>query len=245
MNATPPRLAGLLALVLVVACDGGASSSKASPTKADAAKSGPAKTDPVKTAPAKAEPTAIEPAKVEPAPVPEPAKVEPTPVEPAKVEPTAVAEPAAVEPTPVPAGNPGDPGDLGAAEPDEPAEPTPAVSGGGTPISLGADAEILKLVLAKDVVNRQPVDPGTSFPSGTKVNLFIESRNESEADIQLSITWENVASGRRSPPVGVKIPVRKLNRTRAYRTLKIKGEHRAILIDDTGKEIAVLPFTIE
>jgi hypothetical protein len=234
MNATPQRLASLLALVLLVACDGGA---KASPTK-----SSPAKTDPAKTAPAKIEPAKVEPAKVEPAPMPEPAKVEPTPVpEPAAVEP-AKAEPAAVEPTPV--AEPGDGGSV-VAEPSEPAEPTPAVSGGSTPISLGTDAEILKLVLAKDVVNRQPVDPGTSFPSGTKVNLFIESRNESEADIQLSITWENVASGRRSPPVGVKIPVRKLNRTRAYRTLKIKGDHRAILIDGSGKEIAVLPFTIE
>ena len=71
------------------------------------------------------------------------------------------------------------------------------------------------------------------------------TRNESDADIQLQITWENVASGRRSPPVGVKIPVRKLNRTRAFRTLKIKGAHRAILIDESGKEIAALPFTIE
>jgi hypothetical protein len=118
-------------------------------------------------------------------------------------------------------------------------------AGGTTPISLGPNAEILRLVLAKDVVDRQPVDPGTSFPSGTKVNVFIESRNQSEADISLQVTWENVKSGRRSPPVGVKIPVRKLNRTRAYRTLKLVGEHRCILLDDSGKELAVLPFTIE
>jgi hypothetical protein len=241
MNATPQRLASLLALVLLVACDGGAAGSKASSTKS-AAKTDPVKTAPAKVEPAKVEPAKIEPAKVEPAAV-EPVKVEPAPMpEPAAVEPTPVPEPAAVEPTPVP--EPGDGGSV-VAEPSEPAEPTPAVSGGSTPISLGTDAEILKLVLAKDVVNRQPVDPGTSFPSGTKVNLFIESRNESEADIQLSVTWENVASGRRSPPVGVKIPVRKLNRTRAYRTLKLEGEHRAILIDGSGKEIAALPFTIE
>jgi outer membrane biosynthesis protein TonB len=240
MNATPQRLASLLALVLLVACDGGAAGSKASSTKS-AAKTDPVKTAPAKIEPAKIEPAKVEPTKVEPTPVPEPVKVEPMP-EPAKVEPTPVPEPVAVEPTPVP--EPGDGGSV-VAEPSEPAEPTPAVSGGSTPISLGTDAEILKLVLAKDVVNRQPVDPGTSFPSGTKVNLFIESRNESEADIQLSVTWENVASGRRSPPVGVKIPVRKLNRTRAYRTLKLQGEHRAILIDESGKEIAALPFTIE
>jgi hypothetical protein len=232
MNATPQRLAGLLALVLLVACDGGAEGSKASPTKAEPAKSGAAKTELVDEkelveVEPKLEPAKLEPAKVEPAPVPTP---EPAP------------EPAEVEPTPI---SPTPP----VAEPDAAdsvvAEPAPAVSSGATPISLGPDAEILKLVLARDVVNRQPVDPGTSFPSGTKVNLFIESRNEGETDHQLMVTWENVASGRRTPPVGVTIPVRKLNRTRAYRTLKLTGEHRCILLDETGKEIAVLPFTIE
>ena len=244
MFATPPRLASLLALVLLVACDGGKEASKAAPsTKADPAKSAPAKTEPTKTEPVESEPAKTEPTKVAPTPAVEPAKVEPTPSEPAPVVEPAKVEPTPSEPTPAVA-EPSDPGSV-AAEPAEPSEPAPAVSGGGTPISLGPNAEILELVLARDVVDRQPVDPGTSFPSGTKVNVFVESRNESEADIQLSVTWENVASGRRSPPVGLKIPVRKLNRTRAYRTLKIKGDHRCILLDDTGKEIAVLPFTIE
>ncbi len=127
------------------------------------------------------------------------------------------------------------------------APPTPAVvaSGAATPIALGPNAELLKLVLAHDVVNRQPVDPATTFASGTKVNLFIEARNESEAEQKIWVTWENVASGRRSPPVPVAIPVRKLNRTRAYRTLKLKGAHRCIVLGEGERELAALPFTIE
>jgi outer membrane biosynthesis protein TonB len=238
MKTTPHRLSGLLALVVLVACDDGAATSK-TPAKTAASK----KAEPVKKAvePAKVEPAKVEPAKIEPAKV-EPAKVEPVEpaLEPTPAEPAEPTEPA-VEPTDVAAVEPAEP-----APPVEPAQPATVAAGdGSTPIALATDAEILKLVLAKDVVDRKPVDPGTTFPSGTKVNLFIESRNEGEADIQLMVTWENVASGRRSPPVGVKIPVRKLNRTRAYRTIKIKGAHRAILIDESGKEIAALPFTIE
>jgi hypothetical protein len=223
MKITPTRLAGVLALVLVVACDGGGA-----PEGKTAA---PAKTEPAKTEPtAVLEPAPTEPAKVEPTPAePSPSVVVPTPSEPSRVAEPTIPSDVVAEPD----------------EPDEPDEPAVAAHEGTTPISLGPNAELLALVLARDVVNRQPVDPGTSFPSGTKVNLFIESRNESEADIPLTITWENVASGRRTPPVPVTIPVRKLNRSRAYRTLKLSGAHRCILIDESGNEIAVLPFTIE
>jgi hypothetical protein len=238
MKPTPHRLSGLFALLVLVACDGGAAP-KDAPSKVAAKKAEPAKktVEPAKVEPAKIEPAKVEPAKIEPAAV-EPAKVEPAVVEPAVVEP-AVVEPAAVEPAKVePAVEP-------AVEPVEPAEPAVAAGDGSTPIALGPDAEILRLVLAKDVVDRKPVDPGTSFPSGTKVNLFIESRNEGETDLSLRVTWENVATGKRSPAVGVKIPVRKLNRTRAYRTLKIKGAHRCIVLGEGDKELAALPFTIE
>jgi hypothetical protein len=231
MKTTPHRLSGLFALVALVACDDGAA---ATSKTAAPAKTASAKPEPVKKAiePAK---QGVEPAKAEPAKI-EPAKIEPA--EPAKAEPIEPANVAAVEPTEVAAVEP--------AEPAEPAEASAVAAGdGSSPIALGPDAELLRLVLAKDVVNRQPVEPGTTFPSGQKVNLFIEARNEGDTDHSLRVTWENVASGRRSPPVPVAIPVRKIHRTRAYRTLKIKGEHRAIVLGADDKELAVLPFTIE
>ncbi len=229
MNTSPHRLSGLLALTILVACDSSSAAPKgAPPAKAEVGnKAAPASAEPAKAEPANAEPANVEPANAEPA------NAEPSdPVD-------EVADPSPSDP--VEPSDPAEPSDL--VEPTEPAGPTPGEA--FSPVSIGSNAKLLKLVLAHDVVKRQPVDPATTFASGTKVNLFIEASNESDADIRLSVTWENVKSGRRSPPVPVTIPVRDLHRTRAYRTLKLVGEQRVIVLGEDGEELAVLPFTIE
>ena len=184
---------------------------------------------------AEAEPTAIDPATPT-------AEADPAAADPAT--PTAEAEPTAIDPAADPAADP----DAESTTPTE-AEPGSPVTATGaeltTPIPLGPDAELLRLVLAHGMENRQPVDPATTFAEGTRVNLFIESRNEGEEPLSVRVTWENVKTGRRSPPTGVVIGKRKLHRTRAYRTMRKAGSFKAIVLDADDQELAVLPFTIE
>lgn len=180
---------------------------------------------------AEAEPTTIDPATPT-------AEADPTAADPAT--PTAEADPTAIDPAADPAAEPTTPTE---AEPGSPVTATGAEL--TTPIPLGPDAELLRLVLAHGMENRQPVDPATTFAEGTRVNLFIESRNEGEEPLSVRVTWENVKTGRRSPPTGVVIGKRKLHRTRAYRTMRKAGSFKAIVLDADDQELAVLPFTIE
>ncbi len=255
MTTRSHRLSGLLALLMLVACDSGgkdaspktakAATSKSADAKG-AKKAAPSKAAPAKAAPAKAAPAKAAPQPVEPTPTPTTAApVDPTPVEPTPDEPTP-AEATPTEPTPAEA-TPTEP----VAEPPTdlppPAGSTATATGAEltTPISLGPDAEILRLVLAHDVVKRQPVDPSTTFPEGQKVSLFVEARNEGEEPLRVRVTWENVATGRRSPPTNVAIGLRKLHRTRAYRTMRKAGSYKAIVLGEGDVELAVMPFTVE
>jgi len=258
MTSRSHRLSGLLALLMLVACDSAGKDASPKPAKAAASKSAGAK-GAKKAAPTKAAPTKAAPTKADPVPVEAKAMpTEPPPTEVAKVEPPVEptpAEPTPAEATPVPT-------EVAPAEvdtpPDEPvAEPpadlpppagsTATATGAEltTPIALGPNAEILRLVLAHDVVKRQPVDPSTTFPEGQKVSLFVEARNEGEEPLAVRVTWENVATGRRSPPTNVAIGVRKLHRTRAFRTMRKAGSYKAIVLGEGDVELAVLPFTVE
>lgn len=114
----------------------------------------------------------------------------------------------------------------------------------GTDLTLGTHAEILRFALAHDIDKRLPVDEADSFPSGQRVNLFIEARNQSGTDLHISVSWENTATGRRSPATEVRIGKGKVYRTRAYRTMPKAGSYRAIVVGPEGQELAVLPFTI-
>jgi len=226
---------------MVVGCDdGGTASAK---PKAGANNQAAAKG----STPKSATPKPAAEAKTEVAP-PAPAEVPSTEeaVEPAP--PADIVDPV---PTEVPAAD-----ELAAEDPevDEPVADEPAADEGGAAvassaevggISLGPDAELLRLVLAHDVVSRQPVDPATSFPAGQKVNLFVEARNQSGEEIVLRVAWEKVSNGRRSPPTNVRLANRKLHRTRAYKTIKKPGDYRCIVLGEGGEELAALPFTIE
>ena len=250
MTRNGHRLLGLLGLVLVVACDdGGAAKTEAKKAAAPPAKTAAPSADPPAATPRDA-PTKVAAAD----PIVEPTPSEPTPSEPTPSEAAdggdAPAEPAADDPGEAP----GDvvPPDEGDDDDDDDAS---AGSGSGSAmvataaevngITLGEEAELLRLVLAHDVVDRQPVDPAVSFPAGQKVSLFIEARNESSDEQSVQVTWEVVSSGRRSPPSTVAIPTRKLHRTRAYRTMKKPGEYRCIVLGADDRELAVIPFTIE
>lgn len=245
------HLCGLLTLAVALGgCDSGkdgkaapakkAASANAGPQKAGAdAKAKPAGGDAKVEAVAKpavaGTPTAAPPADTPPTEVAAP-EVPPTEEPPAEVAPE---EPAADDPTA--AAEAADP------EADKPADAPAAVAAGGAEvngIALTGDAELLRLVLAHDVENRQPVDPAVSFPAGQKVSIFIEARNGEEEQF-VQVTWETVKTGRRTSPVSVKIPHRKLHRTRAYKTLKRAGEYRCIVLDSAGEELAAIPFTIE
>lgn len=260
MTRNGHRLLGLLGLVLVVACDdGGASKTEAKKSaappaktaKADAAENDATKVEAgsdanpdAKTvaaaAPAEGTPEADAPAD------PSAAGETPPTEEPAAADDGAGDEPAEADADPE-ANAADDPSVEGSDDPEADAEadePAVASSAEVNGISLGSDAELLRLVLAHDVVDRQPVDPAVSFPAGHKVNLFVEARNESGAEQVVRVTWETVSNGRRSPATSVRIPTRKLHRTRAYRTVKRPGEYRCIVLGEGDAELAVIPFTI-
>ena len=255
---TFPRhsLSALLTLALVVVgCDsGGTSEAKpkaaAKGKAAAAAKAEPGQTDPAapKADPAPADgggtPAAVEEDEPDDTALP-PSDDGDVPDEPEDVaadEPEAAADDAAAD-------EPEEAADDAAED-----EPEEAAADGGAGavasgsevngIALDGEAELLRLVLAHDVVDRQPVDPSTTFPAGQRVNLFVEARNETGEEQLVRVTWETVKNGRRSPPTNVRIASRKLHRTRAYRTIKRPGEYKAIVLGEGDEELAVIPFTV-
>lgn len=241
------RLLGVLGLFLLVACDDGGSKTEAKKAAAPPAKTSTSKPNAKADAKDAASPEAPKVAAATPTPpaAPTPEVAPPTDPPPAAdggeappaepVDDTAAPEELVPEEPVADEGGETE-GDEGAAKVATEAE----VNG----VTLDDDAELLRLVLAHDVENRQPVDPATSFPAGHKVNLFVEARNESGAEQSVRVTWETVGSGRRSPPTTVRIPTRKLHRTRAYRTVKRPGEYRCIVLGEDDSELAVIPFTI-
>ncbi|MEM7154229.1 MAG: hypothetical protein AAF799_15395 [Myxococcota bacterium] len=243
-------------MLLIVGCDDGGSKASGAPKtaaasakkadgkdKAPAGKAAMPKPAEVKTADAKADTPAA-------TPTPTPAEAPPPAAEPA-VEPAADS---AGEPEPDPAADPtalvepaGDE-DSGGPEDDPAAADDGAATADGAElndIDAGNSTTLLRVVLAHDMENRQPVDPAVSFPLGQKVNLFIEARNEGTEEHSVRVTWEKVSNGRRSAPTTVRVPTRrKLHRTRAYRTIKRAGEYKAIVLGAGDEELAVLPFTV-
>ncbi len=256
------RNSGLLVLVLLLGCDNGsakqAPKAKAAVTVKQAHGAGsktpagkavtPSPTKAAAEVDAKAGAPPVEPPPTEPAavadapPTEPPAVADAPPTEPPAVADTPPAEPAAVADPP-----PAEPAAVADPPAVESAAGVAATAGsaevGG--IALGEGAELQRLVLAHDVVKRQPVDPATSFPTGQKVSLFIEARNQSGGEKSVKVTWENTKTGRRSGPTTVRIPERKVHRTRAYRTMKKPGDYRCIVLGEGGTELASLSFTVQ
>ncbi|MCH9688088.1 MAG: hypothetical protein K0V04_42045 [Deltaproteobacteria bacterium] len=264
------RFSGLLALVMVVGCDDG---SKRAPKNAAAAntparkstkaapKLGPKPTTDVKAATTPAKDNKAGATPTEPAPSGEAVPTEPVPSDEGKAEavptepvpsdegkaeaaPPTEATPTEATPTEEP---PTEATPTEATPTEEPAE-TGTVTATGSEvngIAIGTDVELKRLVLAHDVVKRQPVDPSTTFPEGQKVSLFVEAVNTSGEEVSVRVTWENTATGRRTAPTTVRIPDRKLHRTRAYRTMRKAGSYRCIVLGDGDQELASLAFTVQ
>ena len=130
---------------------------------------------------------------------------------------------------------------MNATEP-EAAQTTPPAAQG--PFAIGDEVGVRRFTLTHDVVKRLPVDEADRFPTGQKVNLFIEAYNQSGTESEISVSWEHTATGRRSPATRVRIGKGKVYRTRAYRTMRAAGSYRAIVEGPRGDELVALPFEI-
>ena len=109
------------------------------------------------------------------------------------------------------------------------------------------EVNVVRFVLAKDVVDREPVEETDIFTTETeKIFAFVHVDNASGEPYAFRVHWEP-ASGPASP-YGVKLNVRTAPRFRTWAWTKIKrdpGRYRAVLRTLDGEEIASREFDIE
>lgn len=103
---------------------------------------------------------------------------------------------------------------------------------------------IKRMVISKDVVDREPVGVGDFFSAATeKVYCFLEAA-DIETDMQVSIVWywSNQEMAR------VALPIRKGHRWRTYSSKKLlglKGNWQAELQDSSGIVHSSVSFVVE
>jgi hypothetical protein len=119
---------------------------------------------------------------------------------------------------------------------------TPASTG---PIHLAPDVEIVRVMLAEDIKDHGPVGVAASFEAGTRVNVFMELRNQSPQERTLAVAWRTERNGKVSPATTVRMVKSKSYKTRAFRTVRRAGSYTALITDPTsGDVVAALPFHV-
>ena len=113
-----------------------------------------------------------------------------------------------------------------------------------TTVEHSSQLTIEKLVIAKNVENREPVGASDSFPATTeKIYCFIEATNI-EKDTQIKFVWY-----RDSKKVHTyKLPLKQGDRWRTYAYKNIygkKGKWKVVVKDSAGNVITTASFSVE
>lgn len=140
-----------------------------------------------------------------------------------------------------------------AAPPSAPlAAPAPACSVTAAPApraaSLGGDEalSVTRLVLARGVKDREPVNAATTFKSDAgKIYAFVEIENKQRAHDEIVIAFEPPAGGAPHGDVKLAVGASPRWRTWAYtRTARVAGSWTALVKNNKGDVLARAPFEV-
>jgi hypothetical protein len=123
----------------------------------------------------------------------------------------------------------------------------PALAGGEARRRASADSlTVRRLVLARGVRGREPIDVGTSFPStGRKVYAFVEVDNRAGAPAEVVVEFQPPNGGPPHGDVTLAVGPAPRWRTWAYtRTAIVPGAWTAIVRTRTGEVLARAPFEV-
>ncbi|TPV96947.1 MAG: hypothetical protein B7733_02030 [Myxococcales bacterium FL481] len=99
--------------------------------------------------------------------------------------------------------------------------------------------------LARNVVDREPVDPAHRFYVGMRVHLFLEAGNRSDTTQTVDVRWRRRGDAWTTPPTTLTIPPALRFRTRAKSpTLRRPGGYEAVVTAANGTELRRIPFEV-
>ncbi len=109
---------------------------------------------------------------------------------------------------------------------------------------MGEPAQLKRLVMARDVKEREPVALGAGSTQEPVV-AFLEFQNSGASDLDVMVTFEH-ESGTRVGFIELRIPAEKPRYRTWGRTRNIKqaGTWTAIVTSDSGQELARQTFTV-
>jgi hypothetical protein len=126
----------------------------------------------------------------------------------------------------------------------EASKPTPEPASGAVPAvdpSTLPALEILTAVLAHDVVNRAPVREATSFREGIEITCFNTINNPGPVARTVRHIWYH--GDRRESSIALSIKGKRW-RTWSSRPLYGVGAWRVDIVDEAGRVLQSLPFTV-
>jgi hypothetical protein len=108
------------------------------------------------------------------------------------------------------------------------------------------NVRILRFALAEDVVNREPVRVSSQFRRDSgPIHVFLEVRNDTGQDVQLSVGFRPAAQRQRSAGVWLTIPPQVRYRTRARSNARrAVGEWVCEVMDEQRRVLATQRFVI-
>ena len=135
-----------------------------------------------------------------------------------------------------------------AAEADEPetAQP-PTVPSGGVEVIEREGLRVRRLILARNVEDREPVDPSTRFSAaaGGRVYAFIEVDNPARTEAELTIAWTRASGGEERGATTVRVGAMPRWRTWAFTSVaRHSGNMLAVVRDSEGNLLARANFEV-
>lgn len=102
-----------------------------------------------------------------------------------------------------------------------------------------------RLQLARNVIEREPVRPGTRFYVGMRVHLFIEAGNDADTTQTIDVHWQDRAGTWITGKTTLAISAGPRFRTWAKSPeLPFPGAYEAVLTAADGTEVRRLPFDV-